>query len=478
MDISNTKKCLFKTGAKVLLFWYFCTGIPYMNKVRTRDNFDFLTTAPVSRVVLSLALPSILSMLVTSVYNMVDTFFVGRISTQATAAVGVVFPVMSIVQACGFYFGQGSGSFISRVLGARQKESASKMASTAFFSSFLFGVLIMVAGLITLEPLSVALGSTPTILPYTKTFLRIILFGVPFMTASMTLNNQIRFQGNARYGMLGIIAGAVLNVGLVPLFIFVFDMGIAGAALGTIIGQITSFVVLVVMTFYGGNLPLKFSNISFKGQYQKEIFKGGTPSLTRQGLASISTLLLNLSAGMYGDAAIAGMSIVTRITFVIFSIVLGLGQGFQPLCGFNYGAGLFERVRKGFWFCINAGLVFLVPVCVSCFIFSADIVEAMRHDAEVVQVGSAALRWQILTFPAALFIIMTNMMLQTSGHSLEANILAACRNGICFIPVIVILPKICGLLGVEMSQMIADLLSFAVAVPLTVRYFRKLSLKR
>ena len=443
--------------------------------MQRRDNYTFLTTAPVGRVILSLAVPSILSMLVTSLYNIIDTFYVGRISTQATAAVGLVFPVMSVLQACGFYFGQGSGSYISRRLGARDSENASKMAVTAFCSSFIFGLLIAVAGWIFLRPLSVALGSTPTILPSTETFLRIILIGAPFQTASMTLNNQIRFQGNAYYGMFGILSGAVLNVVLVPLFIFVFDMGIAGAAWGTVIGQMVGFAVLVVMTFFGGNLRLDFRRLSAEGYLQKEIFRSGTPSLTRQGLACVSTLLLNLAAGAYGDAAIAGMSIVTRVTFVLFAVVLGLGQGFQPLCGFNYGAGLYARVRRGFFFCIQTGLLFMIPLCALCYIFAPGIVDVLRHDPAVVEVGAAALRWQLVTFPAALFIVISNMTLQTSGRSLSANLLAACRNGICFIPVILLLPRVCGLQGVEMSQTVADVLALAVAVPLIIRYFRSLS---
>jgi len=416
--------------------------------------------------------PTVISMLVTSLYNIVDTFYVGLISTQATAAVGIVFPVMSIIQACGFFFGQGSGTYISRTLGARETGSASRMAATGFFSSFLFGVLITVSGLLFLKPLSIALGSTSTILPYTIDFLRIILLGAPFLTASMTLNNQIRYQGNAFYGMFGIVSGAVLNVVLVPVFAFSLGMGIRGAAIGTVIGQVCSFIVLLLMTRHGGNLLLKFRNFSLSGGMFSEILKGGTPSLTRQALASITTLMMNVAAGTYGDAAIAGMSIVTRISFVIFSIIIGLGQGFQPLCGFNYGAGLFGRVRSGFRFCIKAGLIFLIPVCIVCFVFSASVIDILRHDSAVVEIGSAAFRWQIVTYPLALFVMISNMMLQTSGRALSANMLASCRNGICFIPMILILPHFFGLAGVEASQAASDVLTFLICIPLTVRYFK------
>lgn len=439
-----------------------------------RDNYVFLTTAPVGKVILTMAVPTIISMLVTSIYNIVDTFYVGRISTQATAAVGIVFPVMSVVQAFGFYFGQGSGTYISRKLGSRETEDAEVMASTAFFASLAFGFLIFIFGEIFLDQLSIGLGSTSTILPYTKDFLRYILVGAPFMTATMTLNNQIRFQGNAMYAMIGIIVGAILNVALVPLFAFALNMGVKGAAIGTVIGQVVSFFILVFMTFKGGNIRLRLKNVSFSRIYHFEIFKGGTPSLSRQGLASVSTLLLNIAAVAYGDAAIAGMSIVSRITFVIFSIIIGIGQGFQPMCGFNYGAKLYDRVRKGFFFSIEIGSAFLLACGVLGFIYADKIVDVLRHDPEVVSVGAAALRWQIITFIFSCVITISNMTLQTSGKTIPANLLAACRNGIFFIPLILILPKYFGLLGVEMCQAVADVLSFIVAVPLITHYFRSI----
>jgi len=442
----------------------------------SRDNYTYLTTAPVGRVILTMAVPTIISMLVISLYNIVDTFYVGRISTQATAAVGIVFPVMTIMQACGFFFGQGAGTFISRALGARENDRAAVMASTGFVYSVIFGLVITVSGLLFLRPLSIALGSTPTILPYTEDFLRIILLGAPFVTGTMTLNNEIRYQGNAFYGMFGILSGAVLNVVAVPIFAFGLNMGISGAAIGTIIGQVVSFFVLLIITRYGGNMCIDLKRLSFRWNYMREIMKGGTPSLTRQALACVTTLMLNVAAGHYGDAAIAGMSIVTRVSFVVFSIIIGLGQGYQPLCGFNYGARLFDRVRAGYWYCIRAGLLFVIPVSVLCFLFSEEIIDLLRHDPAVVAVGSVAFRWQILTYPLAVVITMSNMMFQTSGRAVSANFLAACRNGICFIPMILLLPVFWGLKGVEVSQAAADVLTFIITVPLTVRYFKTLKL--
>jgi len=425
-----------------------------------------------------MAVPTIVSMLVTSIYNIVDTYFVGQLNTQATAAVGIVFPVMSVIQAVGFFFGQGSGTFISRKLGAREVRSAQQMASTAFCAAFFFGLLILIAGLIFLKPFSVLLGSTPTILPYTQKYMGIILLGAPFMTCSMVLNNQMRFQGNAAKAMYGMMAGAVLNVVLVPLFTFTFGLGITGTAIGTVLSQIFGFFVLLFMSRQEGNIRVSIHHCTTKTDSENlllEIVKGGTPSLTRQGLACVSTLLLNVAAAQYGDAAIAAMSIVTRIAFLIFAVIIGIGQGFQPFCGFNYGAGNFERVRRGYFFSIKLSIAFLLVCCMLGFIFAANVVDLLRHDPAVVEVGVVALRWQLLTLPLAAVITISNMALQTSGKSLAANILAATRNGIFFIPTILILPRLMGLTGVEICQAVSDVLSFALCIPLMVNYLREIS---
>ena len=305
-----------------------------------RDNYKFLTQAPVHKVIRKLALPTIVSMMVTSLYNMADTYFVGKINTQCTAAVGVVFSLMAIIQAIGFMFGHGSGNFISRKLGARQRDKAQTMASTGFCYSIAGGLLLAVIGHLFITPLAKTLGSTPTILPYTEQYLGIVLLGAPFMTGSLTLNNQMRFQGNAAFAMYGIVSGAMLNVLLDPLFIFVFGMGIRGAGLATLVSQVCGFTILLLMTRRGGNLRPNPRHFSPSPSLIKEIIYGGTPSLSRQGLGSVATIMLNVAAGAYGDAAIAGMSIVNRISFFIYSVIIGTGQGFQPLCGFCYGAKL------------------------------------------------------------------------------------------------------------------------------------------
>ena len=439
---------------------------------RTQDNYNFLTHAPVHRVVLSMAVPTIISMLVTSLYNMADTYFVGKINTQCTAAVGVSFSVMAIIQAVGFFFGHGSGNYISRKLGARQTADAERMAATGFFLSVAVGGIIALVGHLFLTQISVLLGSTPTILPYTERYLGIILLGAPFMTGSFTLNNQMRFQGNALFAMYGIVSGAVLNLGLAPLLIFVFGMGISGAATATLISQVCSFCILFAMTRRSRNIHIRLRNFAPSSAFMKEIVFGGTPSLSRQGLASVATIMLNVSAGAFGDAAIAGMSIVNRICYFVFSIIIGLGQGFQPLCGFCYGAGLYGRVREGYMYCVRIGTVFLTTLAVVGFVFAHAIVEEFRSDAAVVEVGAAAFRWQVATFPLLSTLLLTNMLLQTIRKPVRANLVAAARSGLFFIPLIILLPHFFGLMGVEMCQAMSDVCAFALSVPLACSAFR------
>lgn len=434
----------------------------------TKDKYTLMTTAPIPRLIGSLAVPTIISMLVTSFYVMADTYFVGQINTQSTAAVGISFSVMAIIQAFGFFFGHGSGNYISRKLGAKDYESAEKMASTGFFYAFMSGAIIALFGHLYLSQICVTLGSTPTILPYAEEYLGTILLGAPFMASSLVLNNQMRFQGNAVYAMVGIIVGAVLNIGLDPLLIFVFDMGISGAAWATLLSQICSFLVLLVMDSRGTNIRIRFKNFTLKPAYLKEIVFGGSPSLCRQGLASLSTILLNVAAGAYGDAAIAGMSIVTRICMFINSFVIGFGQGFQPVCGFNYGAGIYRRVREGFWFCVKTGVVFLAVCSVVGYIFSPEIVSWFRDDPHVIETGTRALRWQLITLPLGAWVILCNMMLQTIRKPVRAVTLSSARQGLFFIPFILILPHFFGLQGVEMCQAVSDLCSFLLAIPLTI----------
>ena len=441
-----------------------------------QQKFDRMTKTPIPRLIGELAVPTIISMLVTSFYNMADTFFVGKINTSATAAVGIVFPLMAMIQAFGFFCGHGSGNYISRQLGAHNFEDASKMSATGFVSAFVLGLGILVVGFLFTDPLLRIMGSTETILPYARSYMRIILIGAPYMTASLVLNNQLRFQGSAFYSMIGITTGAVLNIVLDPLFIFVLDMGVAGAALATIISQFVSFCLLIAGTFRGGNLRLNLRDFSPSLKYYQNIVKGGAPSLFRQGLGSFATVCLNLMAGPYGDAAIAAMSIVTRISQFAASVVIGFGQGFQPVCGFNYGAKLFKRVQEGFWFCVKFCTSVLLVAAVCGWIFSPNLIGIfLKTDPLVIEYGSQALRLQALTFPLVGWITIANMMLQTIGKTVKASLLAMSRQFLFFVPVILTLPGFLGILGVQFSQPIADFCSFLLAVPLSISVLRAMS---
>ena len=431
------------------------------------EKQHMMATAPIPGLIARLSVPTIISMLITSFYNMADTFFVGKLGTSATAAVGVVFPLMSIIQALGFLFGHGSGNSVSRKLGAQKIDEAEHLASCGFFSSLVCGLFILIGGQLFLEPLSRILGSTDTILPYTKQYLSVILIGAPYMTASLTMNNLLRFQGSAFYAMIGITTGAVLNVIRDPVFIFVFDMGIAGAAWATILSQLVSFVLLLVGMKVSNCVPLRMKNMKYLPSLIGQIFGGGLPSLCRQGLASLATVALNLAAGPYGDAAIAAMSIVMRIAFFAGSTVIGFGQGFQPVCGFNYGAGNIKRVKEAFWFCVKLATGVLIVLAILGFVFSGDLVAIFRKDdLEVIEIGTLALRMQCVTLPLTGWIILNNMLFQTIGRTVPASVLAASRQGIFFLPAVLILPFFFGIRGVQCAQAVADAAAFVLALVL------------
>ncbi len=440
-------------------------------RMTQEEKVNYMTTKHVPSLICELAVPTIISMLVTAFYNMADTFFVGKLNTQSTAAVGIVFTVMALIQAFGFFYGQGSGNYISRKLGAREYDDAAVMASTGFFMAIITGIVITILGLVFLEPISLFLGSTPTILPYTKAYLRIILLGAPFIMASFVLNNQLRFQGSASYAMVGIVTGAIVNVVLDPIFIFVFRMGVAGAALATVISQAVSFTLLCFGSVKGGNIKISIKNFRPTKSILWEMGRGGFPSLCRQGLASVSGILLNHAAGnyggMYGDAAIAAMSIVTRVSMFANSALIGFGQGFQPVCGMNYGAKKYGRVREGFLFCVKYSFGFLLIVAILGCVFAEPIITVFRKDdADVIRIGTLALRLHCISFPLSAWIVMCNMMLQSMGRAAKASLVSAARQGVFFIPLIFVLPYCFGLFGVQVCQPVADVCAFALSVPI------------
>ena len=434
-----------------------------------------MTREPVERLIYSLAVPTIISMLITSIYNMADTFFVSRISTSATGAVGVAFSLMAIIQALGFTFGSGSGNYISRLLGRKDRERAAKVAATGFFTAFGVGLLLAVLGLICLESVVHALGATPTIAPYAREYIRFILIGMPVMISAFVLNQVLRYQGSAYHALIGIGIGGVINIVLDPIFIFTFRLGIGGAALATIISQVISFLLLLRYSNAGRNVPVRFANFTPRWEIYKEIFRGGLPSFYRQTLASVAMICLNFASGSYGDAAIAAMSIVARVFQFATAAVLGFGQGFQPVCGFNYGAGLHGRVNRAFWFSVRTVVIALTVAGALGYLFAPQIIALFRkEDLEVVAIGVRALRFQCLVWPLSGWIIMSNMLLQTIGKGIQASLVSISRQGLFFLPAILYLPRRFGLLGVQLSQPAADIFSFLVALLVTVGVLREM----
>ncbi len=440
------------------------------------NQYNKMTKTPVSRLVLALSVPAIVSMLITNVYNLADTAFVGQLGTSASGAVGIVFGFMSIIQAVGFMFGNGAGSILSRALGANDKESASIHASVGFFSSFLCGILISVTGFIWLDNIVMFLGSTETIAPYAKTYIFYILISTPFMSSSLTLNNLLRYEGKAFLGMIGLMTGAVLNMLGDPVLMFGLGLNIAGAGLSTAISQFISWGVLLMM-FLSGKTETK---ISF-GYASKvtwgiigDIVATGFPSMLRQGLNSLTTVLLNAECAVYGDAAVAAMSIVSRIIFFAFSISLGIGQGFQPVAAFNFGAGKYSRIRKGYCFTALISEAIIIFGCALLIIFSGSLIALFRDDPEVIKIGTRALVLQSLAMLVLPPCMTTEMLLQSTGKKLGASLLSAIRSGLLFIPSLLVLSAVRGLNGIQEAQPVSLLLSVPFTVAFAADFFKKL----
>ncbi|MBR6736531.1 MAG: MATE family efflux transporter [Oscillospiraceae bacterium] len=441
-----------------------------------QKKFYEMTEAPIAGVIAKLSVPTIISMLVTSIYNMADTYFVSQIGTSASAAVGVIMPLMAIIQAIGFTLGMGSGNMIARLLGVHDRDAASVYAAVGFFTSIGVGLSLMLAAFILGDNLAILLGSTDTILPYARDYMDIIVIGAPFMAASFTLNCQLRFQGRAYISMLGIGFGGVLNMFLDPLFIFGLGMGISGAALATIISQVISFSILLFFcTKKDALVRVRASNFKPSADIYACIMKMGVPSLFRQGTGSIAAIAFNHFAAPYGDAAIAAIGIVNRINMFLFSALIGFGQGYQPVCGYCYGAKKFNRIREGFFFCVKVATVFFTTLGVIVFFNAPDIVALFRReDAEVIAIGTRMLRFECFVLPFVGFYFMNNMLTQTLGRSLRATILACARQGIFFLPALPILSSALGLLGVQLAQPTSEFCSFLLACCFCVTTLREL----
>lgn len=438
-------------------------------------QYKKMTETPVNRLVFSLSIPTVISMLITMIYNMADTYFVSKISVSASGATGIVFGLMSIFQAFGFLYGQGAGSIISRLLGKKDVENARRFCSTAFFSSLIIGVTASVLCTLFLERLMLALGSTQTILPYAKAYGIYILIAGPALTTSCVMNNILRYEGAARLAMMGLTIGGLLNIALDPLLIFVFDMGISGAGLATCISQYISMVILLFMFLKKKcQCRIKFRYFSPSIKTAWEIVATGFPSFIRNGLNSISTMVLNMMSAPYGDECIAAMSISNRWAMVIFSVCVGIGQGFQPVSAFNFGAGKYDRVRKGMNFLWVYGTAVVTVLAGLSFAFAPQIVSLFRNDAEVVQIGTSVLRYMCIALVLLPTALTANMTFQSVGKKGRALLLASCQNGLFFIPLVLLLPRMFGLVGLEISQPVAYISAALVSVPFLVAFRSRL----
>ena len=441
---------------------------------KKHDQYYEMANAPISHIIPKLAAPTIVSMLISSIYNMADTFFVSQLGTSASGAVGVIFSAMSIIQALAFMIGMGSGNYMTRSLGAGKRELAEQIVSIAFFTGIIMGLVITVSATFNIHRVVLLLGATETIAPYAEAYAHYIFIAAPFMICSFIMNNLLRFQGKASFAMVGITVGGLLNIALDPLFIFTLDMGTAGAALATGLSQFISFCILLWMCNHQDScISISIRKFRLTLVIYREVLYGGIPSLGRQGIASVATILMNFMCQPYGDAAIAAMSIVSRFMFFINSVIIGFGQGFQPVLGFNFGAGRLDRVKRALVFSIQVCTAFLIVAAVAGYIFAPAIVtEFRRSDPQVIAIGTRAFRAQCFSLPLLAVCVFANMYFQSVGKAFRATILAVCRNGV-MIPLVYVLCWRFGLTGLEWTQTLADVVSFAISAGIFVQYFRR-----
>ena len=432
---------------------------------KKHDQYYEMANAPISHIIPKLAAPTIVSMLISSIYNMADTFFVSQLGTSASGAVGVIFSAMSIIQALAFMIGMGSGNYMTRSLGAGKRELAEQIVSIAFFTGIIMGLVITVSATFNIHRVVLLLGATETIAPYAEAYAHYIFIAAPFMICSFIMNNLLRFQGKASFAMVGITVGGLLNIALDPLFIFTLDMGTAGAALATGLSQFISFCILLWMCNHQDScISISIRKFRPKLAIYREVLYGGIPSLGRQGIASVATILMNFMCQPYGDAAIAAMSIVSRFMFAQ-SVLLGFGQGFQPVCSYCFGAGLYNRVKKACWFCIRVSTIILLVLSVISFPAARSIITLFRrNDPTVIEIGTLALRLQLITLPLQGAVIMGNMMPQSIGYGFRATLVSTARQGIFLIPLLTIMTYTIGLLGIQCAQPLADIATFILSL--------------
>ena len=436
-----------------------------------------MTETPVWRLIITLGIPTTISMLITNIYNMADTYFVSTLSNAAGGATSIVFSIMAILQAFGFMFGHGAGSHVSRLLGAKDEERAGKFASSSLVLSAFCGVVIMVCGLVFLEPLMLFLGSNEEILPHAKDYATFIFLAGPAMTASCVFNNVLRYEGKATFAMVGLTSGGIINIFLDYVFIMHMNMGTAGAGLATAISQYISLIILAVPFFIGKTQSkIRLCRGFMSWSIVWDIVTTGFPSLIRQGLSSISTGMLNVQAKAFGTAAISAMGYVAKTVQFIFCVGLGIGQGFQPVSAFNYGAKKYSRVKKGSYFTMIFGLFLIGSLSAVCFAIAPSIIGIFNSegDALVNEIGVQALRINCAVMWVLPATVVGNMMFQSIGKRVPAILLSALQNGIAFMPMIWILPYFFGLFGLEIAQPVAYVITALITLPCTVIFLERL----
>lgn len=439
----------------------------------TQAYYEKMTKAPLAKLIISLGIPTTISMLVTNIYNMVDTYFVGTLGESQQAATGILFTLQAIIQAIAFMLGQGSGSMVSKALADKDTEEASEYVSTGFFTGAVLGIVLMVVGLIFLTPFIRFLGSTETILPYARQYGICVLVMCPVVICSFVLNNNLRYEGKAFYAMIGLVSGGIINIFGDYFLIKVISLGVLGAGIATAASQFISFLILLY--FYRkmaqGKISLKF--ISKKVQTYVTICKVGFPALIRQGLSSISSGLLNNLTRPYGDAAIAAMSVVNRFTAFVMCVGLGIGQGFQPVAAFNYQAKKYSRVKKGLIVTMVIGFGMICCLALPGFVFAEQIVYMFQKSPAVVEIGTLALRCSCVGVTFLALSVPINMLYQSTRQAAMSSFLSVLRNGLTFIPILIITTRLWGLNGIQISQPLADVLTGLISIPFIVAFMRK-----
>ncbi len=445
---------------------------------RERKQFEKMTKTPIPKLVIGLGIPTMLSMMVTSLYNLADTYFVSMIGEDAvTAAVSNLLALMSIIQAIGFTYGMGSGAIVSRLLGKRDRKGADETASSAFAIAGGSGFLILMLGFLFLQPLMWLFGSRdPETLKYSIEYATYILVSAPFMCMSFVLNNVLRAEGKATLSMIGLVAGALVNVALDPILIFVCGWGVAGAAIATCISQCISFGILLFMFLTGRSIVrIRLRSVSKSFAVYWEIVKTGFPSFCRQILASLCSVFLNDAAFTYGgNAAQAALGVVQKVFMLAFSIALGIGQGYQPVLGYNYSAKKFQRVRSAYLFTLGFATALMLVFAGVCAIFAASLMRVFSLSAEATEIGTLTLWMQCAMMPLVPMNFMVGVTYQVVGNKAMASLISASRQGLFYIPAVLVLPRVFQLFGVQTCQAVSDFFAFFFAIPFMVLFFKNL----